>query len=62
MQISTNHVIREAIEIKRRKPTLNADEGRYYLNPIYDNILADTEKKEKRVTEKLTFPIIPEDG
>ena len=54
--------IREAIEIKRRKPTLNADEGRYYLNPIYDNILADTEKKEKRVTEQLTFPLIPEDG
>ena len=31
--------IREAIEIKRRKPKLNEDGGRFNLNPIYDVIL-----------------------
>ena len=30
--------IREAIEIKRHKPTLNDDEGRYFLPAIYDTI------------------------
>ena len=31
--------IREAIVIKEIKPTLNVDEGRYHLSPIYDNII-----------------------
>ena len=31
--------IREAIVIKEIKPTLNIDEGRYHLSPIYDNII-----------------------
>ena len=46
--------IREAIEIKRRKPTLNEDEGRFHLNPIYDLILRDTKKPSNRTvtTEK----------
>ena len=43
--------IREAIEIKKRKPTLNADEGRFHLNPIYDIILKST-KKPIAVTEE----------
>ena len=30
--------IREAIKIKKRNPTLNADEGRYFLSAIYDNL------------------------
>ena len=32
--------IREAIEIKRRKPKLNLDGGRYHLSAIYDNIVS----------------------
>ena len=44
--------IREAIEIRKRKPTLNADEGRYHIKPIYDNILKNTKKKEEEVTEE----------
>ena len=31
--------IREAIEIKRRKPDLNLDEGRYHIPVIYDKII-----------------------
>ncbi len=31
--------IREAIEIRKRKPKLNEDGGRFHLNPIYDIIL-----------------------
>ena len=30
--------VREAIEIKKKKPTLNEDEGRYHLSVIYDTI------------------------
>ena len=30
--------IGEAIEIKKRKPDLNLDEGRYYLPTIYNNL------------------------
>ena len=45
--------IREAIEIRKRIPTLNADEGRYYINPIYDNVLRDgKKKKEEEFTEE----------
>ena len=39
--------IREAINIKKRKPTLNADEGRFHLNPIYDVILHPRNKEYK---------------
>ena len=39
--------IREAIEIKKRKPDLNLDEGRYYLPRIYDNLW-----KEDKVVQK----------
>ena len=39
--------IREAIEIKKRKPDLNLDEGRYYLPRIYDNLW-----KEDNVVQK----------
>ena len=31
--------IRESIEIRKRKPTLNADEGRYHLSQIWTKIL-----------------------
>lgn len=31
--------IREAMEIKKRRPEMNIDEGRYHLSVIYDNIL-----------------------
>ena len=47
--------IREAIEIKKRKSTLNEDAGRYHLNPIYDLVLKSTKKKKKNngtVTER----------
>ena len=38
--------IREAIEIKKNKPTLNKNEqDRYYLPPIYDKIIEKTTKK-----------------
>ena len=37
--------IREAIEIKKNKPTLNKNEqDRYYLPPIYDKIIEKTTK------------------
>ena len=45
--------------------TLNADEGRFHLNPIYDIVLKDTKKKkkdEKRVTKKLNISSEPEEG
>jgi len=56
--------IREAIEIKKRKPTLNADEGRYHLNPIYDIVFGDTkkEKEEEEVTEELNISNNSEEG
>ena len=44
--------IREAIEIKRRKPTLNADEGRYHLCSIYDNVI----EKKKEVAKQTENP------
>lgn len=40
--------IREAIEIKRWKPRLNADEGRYRLNPIYDVIIKSRDEEEEQ--------------
>ena len=33
--------LREAIEIKKKRPTLNEDEGRYHLSPIYDTIFGN---------------------
>ena len=38
--------IKEAIEIKKIKPTLNKnDQDRYYLPPIYDKLIEKTTKK-----------------
>ena len=31
--------IKEAIAIKKLNPTLNLDEGRYHLSPIYNNLI-----------------------
>ena len=31
--------IRESIEIRKRRPTLNADEGRYHLSQIWTKVL-----------------------
>ena len=46
--------IREAIHIKKRRPTLNADEGRFNLNPIYDVILHPQNKEYKSSTHSTT--------
>ena len=41
--------IKEAIEIRRRKPTINADQGRYYLPSIWDvNIRTPNTSNEKK--------------
>ena len=48
--------IREAIEIKRRIPTLNEDEGRYHLAPIYDNIIVQKEEVKLRSQPKNPTP------
>ena len=31
--------VKEAIAIKKIRPTLNKDEGRYHLSPIYDQFI-----------------------
>ena len=40
--------IKEAIEIKRRKPTLNQDDGRYNLAAIYDIVIDNRNANENR--------------
>ena len=45
--------VREAIEIKKRKPTLNADNGRFHLNPIYDLVLKSTKKNENEAVTRV---------
>ena len=42
--------IREAIEIKKTSPTLNEDQGRYYLSAIYDNILVPKKDEVTKLT------------
>ena len=38
--------VREAINIKKHKPTLNKDDqGRFYLQPIYDNLIKAEDRK-----------------
>ena len=44
--------IREAIEIKKTSPTLNEDQGRYYLSAIFYNILVP--KKHVTKITKIT--------
>ena len=38
--------IREAIDIRRHKPTLNKDKGRYNLGPIWTEIIEEGIKSE----------------
>ena len=38
--------IREAIEIRRHKPTLNKDNGRYHLTPIWNNVIKKLESSD----------------
>ena len=44
--------IREAIEIKKRKPDLNLDEGRYYLPVIYDSLWEENNVVQKTAMER----------
>ena len=53
--------IKEAIEIKRNKPTLNKNtQDRYFLSPIYDNLISNTRSKinraEKDIKEAVPIP------
>ena len=51
--------IKEAIEIKRNKPTLNKNtQDRYFLSPIYDNLISNTRSKIDRA-EKVTKEAVP---
>ena len=51
--------IKEAIEIKRNKPTLNKNEqDRYFLSPIYDNLISGIRSKNNRA-EKETKEAVP---
>ena len=51
--------IKEAIEIKRNKPTLNKNtQDRYFLSPIYDNLISNTRSKINRA-EKVTKEVVP---
>jgi len=51
--------IKEAIEIKRNKPTLNKNtQDRYFLSPIYDNLISNTRSKINRA-EKVTKEAVP---
>ena len=47
--------IQEAIEIRRRKPTLNADNGRFYLSEIWTNIISQSEEENGNNRHRL-FP------
>lgn len=45
--------IKEAIEIKRNKPTLNKNEqDRYFLSPIYDNLISGIRSKNNRAEKE----------
>ena len=53
--------MKEAIEIKRNKPTLNKNtQDRYFLSPIYDNLISNTRSKinraEKDIKEAVPIP------
>ena len=34
--------VKEAIAIKKIKPTLNKDQGRYHLSPLYDELIRNS--------------------
>ena len=34
-----NSGVKEAVAIKKIKPTLNKDQGRYHLSSLYDNLI-----------------------
>ena len=53
--------VKEAIAIKKTKPTLNKDQGRYHLSAIYDDFIrtsltmSTTRTGEKDGTEETNF-------
>ena len=48
--------IKEAIEIKKRQPNLNQDEGRYYLSTIYNRLVKEDNVMQVMETESSVNP------
>ena len=48
--------IKEAIEIKKKKPSMNQDEGRYYLSAIYNRLVKEDKTMQVMETESSVNP------
>ena len=42
--------IKEAIAIRKMRPTLNLDEGRYHLSAIYNHLIRSRTKKGQKIS------------